>query len=297
MTLLPPPAEDQAYVDVSALRAGMIEIPREWVIDTAKPGERINLPALSFLLRHSKTGETFLFDLGIRKDWQNISPGAAARVQHMQFAIDVPQDVVDSLRAGGLAPDDIAHVCLSHLHLDHIGDPALFPASTFVVGAGAREVLARGHPHTPDAVVPADLLPAGRTRFLALARCPPLGPFAHALDFFGDGSVFVVDAGAGHAPGHVNVLARTSPDGAWLLLAGDSAHDRALLRGEAHIARHAVFGCAHVDVEKAADHIARIRRLMQEEPRVQVIIAHDRPWYDENNDKNVWFPGGKIPPL
>lgn len=297
MTLLPPPAKDQAYVDVSALRAGMIEIPLEWVIDTAKPGERLNLPALSFLLKHSKTGDTFVFDLGIRKDWQNIGPGAAERLKKMQFSIDVQQDVVESLAAGGLSADDIKNVCISHLHLDHIGDPALFAKSTFVVGAGSREVLANGYPQNPSAMVPSDLLPADRTRFLDLSAAPPLGPFAHALDFYGDGSVYVVDAGPWHVAGHVNLLARTSPDGAWVFLAGDSAHDRRLLYGDAKIPCHSLFGCAHLNPEKAAEHIAHIRELMEGEPRVQVIIAHDRPWLDENDDKNVWFPGGKLPPL
>ena len=297
MSPLPPPKKDQAYVDVSALRAGLIEIPREWVIDTAQPGERINLPALSFLLRNSKNGDTFIFDLGLRRDWQNITPACVDRVKDMQFRIEVPQDVVESLAAGNLPADDIKHVCISHLHLDHIGHPALFTKSTFVVGAGSKEVLANGYPQDPGAMIPSDLLPQDRTTFLDLSGCPPLGPFEHAHDFYGDGSLYIVDAGPWHVPGHVNVLARTSPDGGWVYLAGDSAHDRKLLYGEAAIPRHGLFGCAHLDPEKAAEHIGRIKQLMESGSRVQVIIAHDKPWYDENNEKDVWFPSGKLPSL
>ncbi|GJE92859.1 metallo-hydrolase/oxidoreductase [Phanerochaete sordida] len=297
MSPLPPPQKDQAYVNVSALRGGMIEAPLEWIIDTAQPGERLNLPALPFLLQHSKTGDTFLFDLGIRKDWQKFGPNVIGLVEKLQFDIVVEQDVVDSLAAGGLSADDVKHVCLSHLHLDHVGDPALFKQSTFVVGAGSREVLANGFPQNPHAPLPSDLLPLVRTRFLDLSTAPPLGPFEHALDFYGDGSVYIVDAGTGHVAGHVNLLARTSPDGAWVFLAGDSAHDRRLLYGEAKIPCHNIFGCAHLDPEKSAEHIAHIRELMEGEPRVQVIIAHDRPWFDENEKKDVWFPGGKLPPL
>ena len=114
MGLLPPPAEDQAYVDVSALEAGMIEIPREWVIDNATPGERIDLPALSFLLRHSKKpDETFVFDLGIRKDLQNFTPEYLERIKHMTFDVTVPEDAVDALAKGGLAPSDITHILVS----------------------------------------------------------------------------------------------------------------------------------------------------------------------------------------
>ena len=47
--------------------------------------------------------------------------------------------------------------------------------------------------------------------------------------------LYVVDAGDGHVAGHINVLARTSEDGGWIYLAGDSAHDRRLLTGPLNI--------------------------------------------------------------
>jgi glyoxylase-like metal-dependent hydrolase (beta-lactamase superfamily II) len=292
MGLLPPPSENQAFINVSALESGFIEIPREWAIDTAAQGERITPPSLSFLLRHSKKpDETFLFDLGLRHDWQNISPSCVASMEYMQFKINVPQDVVESLAKGGLATDDIEHVCISHLHLDHIGDVRPFTKSIFVVGGDSRKVLENGYPKDPEAMIPSDLLPEDRTRFLPTHEWPPLGPFEHAFDFYGDGSLYIVDAGPWHVAGHVNVLARTSPDGGWVYLAGDSAHDRKLLYGEAKIPKHDIFGCAHIDPVKAAEHIKKIRKLMEEEKRVRVILAHDKPWYDENKEKDVWFPG------
>lgn len=290
MSLLPP-SDNQAYCDVSALEAGFIEIPLEWAIDTAQPGQRNNLPALSFLLRHSRNNDIFVFDLGIRKDWHNSTPGYLERIKHMTFRIDVPQDAVESLAKGGTRPEDVTHVCISHVHFDHIGDTRPYTRATFVVSEGARALVADGYPQNPASLVPADLLPEGRTRFLAPDDWPPLGPFEHAFDFYGDGSLYIVDAGPGHLPGHINVLARTSPDGGWVYLAGDSAHDRKLLTGEARIPHHDVFGCAHRDPEKSAAHIARIRALMEADPRVRVILAHDHPWYEENKDKDAFWPG------
>ncbi|OBZ67040.1 hypothetical protein A0H81_12864 [Grifola frondosa] len=210
---LPPPVENQAYCDVSALEAGHIEIPLAWVIDTAKDDEKAFLPALSFLLRHTTNHDTFVFDLGIRKDWETLPPAYVARIKKMGFRVSVPQDAAASLLRGGMPATDIAHVCLSHLHFDHTGDPALFPRATFLAGAGGRAFLAPGYPTDADSLFAGDLLPADRTRWLEPVGWPPLGPFAHALDFYGDGSLYVVDAGAGHFPGHVNVLARTSGDG------------------------------------------------------------------------------------
>ena len=232
-----------------------------------------------------------MFDLGIRKDWRNITPGYMERVRKMTFKIEVPQDVVESLARGGTQPEDVTCVCISHVHFDHIGNTALFTKSTFIVGEGARALVENGYPKDSNSLFAADLLPEGRTRFLAPDEWPSLGPFEHALDFYEDGSLYIVDAGPGHLPGHINVLARTSPDGGWVYLAGDSGHDRRLVTGEAKIPHHDIFGCAHRDPEKSAAHLAKIRELMEENGRVRVILAHDQPWWDEHKEKDVFWPG------
>ncbi|RPD78535.1 Metallo-hydrolase/oxidoreductase [Lentinus tigrinus ALCF2SS1-7] len=282
---------DQAYCLLSALEAGFVDVPLNYMIDTAAPGERANLPALAFLLRHSKTNDTLVFDLGVRKDWQNLAPVYLERIEHMTFGVTVPADAADSLAKGGLAPTDIKYVCLSHIHFDHIGDTAPYTNATFLVGAHAREHIEHGYPKDERAMYRADLVPFDRTRFLYPAVWPALGPFPHALDFFGDGSLYVVDAGDGHCPGHLNVLARTLPDGGWVFLAGDSAHDWRLLTGEANIPTHEVFGCAHRNKEEAALHMRRIRKLVETYPRVRVLLAHDVPWYEINKGGPGFWPG------
>jgi glyoxylase-like metal-dependent hydrolase (beta-lactamase superfamily II) len=143
-------------------------------------------------------------------------------------------------------------------------------------------------------------LPPERIKFIpdsALSQI--IGPFPHAMDFFGDGSVYVVDA-AGHAPGHINLLARTSADGAWICLAGDSAHDPRVIRGEKNIPvktlEEGVFKGAgiYLDLEKTMEHIERLRALHKTE-RVHVLIPHDYEWYESNQGGGAFFPG-TIPP-
>ncbi|OJT15915.1 hypothetical protein TRAPUB_14197 [Trametes pubescens] len=286
---LPDPSANQAYVQASALFAGSADIPLAWILEGVKPEERVTAPALAFLLRHSTKEDTFLFDLGIRSDWQNLTPAIIKHViGNLGFRVTVEQDAAAALAKGGLQPTDISHVCYSHLHFDHIGDSAPYTKATFLVGEGARATAEDGYPGNPNAPVPSDLLPEGRTTYLDSASWPPLGPFPHALDFHGDGSLYIVDA-PGHFPGHINVLARTSADGGWLYLAGDSAHHWALITGEGKIGKTAHLGCAHGDVPAAEAHIARVRTLM-ENPRVQVILAHDEPWYNANKD-TAFFPG------
>lgn len=289
---LPPPSQNQQFCNVSALDAGSARAPLAWILEGVPDDVKITLPALAFLLRHSTKADAFLLDLGIRKDWQALPLGLMSRITDtMQFEIFVEQDAVEALVKGGVQLSDVTHVCYSHLHFDHIGDSAPFKHSQFVVGEPARAIVSNGYPTNPNGIVPIDLLPEGRTTFLDPAGWPALGPFPHALDFYGDGSLYVVDAGSGHMPGHLNVLARTSADGGWIYLAGDSAHDWRIIKGEGKVGRHGIFGCAHMNVEETEQHLARIRTLMEKNPRVRVLLAHDKPWYEENKGGPAFLPG------
>lgn len=119
----------------------------------------------------------------------------------------------------------------------------------------------------------------------------PIGLFPRALDFFGDGSLYLVDA-----PGHTNLLVRTSADGGWIYLAGDSAHDWSLIRGEGSMALRrdeagAVKGAfLHMNVQDAKDHIKKLATLTKV-PRVRVVISHDKEWWEENKGGPAFWPG------
>jgi glyoxylase-like metal-dependent hydrolase (beta-lactamase superfamily II) len=106
-------------------------------------------------------------------------------------------------------------------------------------------------------------------------------PFERAHDYFGDGSLYVIDA-PGHIVGHINLLVRTDPKGNWALLAGDSAHDTRLLTAEKQVGHYhnaeGILVCMHADVEKAKDHIRRITHLPE---NVQIWIAHDPLWKEK----------------
>ena len=285
---LPSPAPDQAYCEVSALDAGHINMFLGQLVDVAKTDEKTDLPVLSFVLRHSHTRAVFLFDLGIRPDVHNLNPGALALTAKMGMTL-TGSDIPALLERGGLAREAVQHVCLSHIHFDHTGVPRAFPNATCVLGEGARRLIEEHGPDFDGTLYGVDL-PPERTTFLddADSRWAPLGPFPRALDFFGDGSLYVVDA-PGHTPGHINVMVRTSADGAWAYLAGDTAHDWRLLTGEAGIGYHHVFGCIHVDPGKAQESIERIKAV-KEMPRVRVLLGHDRPFVEAHKEdgKGYW---------
>lgn len=266
-------------------------MPLAQIIDTSPPGETSRLPCLAFLLKHSSRQDTLLFDLGTRKDWESASAPASLALIKKWYGVDVPQDVIDSLRKGGLEPADVTHVCISHMHFDHVGDPRAFTNATIIAGAATRELLTPGYPADPTSFFHHDVLPESRTRYIAPddAGTVAIGPFAKALDYYGDGSLYIVHT-PGHLPGHLSLLARTSPDGAWAFIAGDAAHDWRLITGEAHIADGPHVGCLHTDKEAATGTMAQIRALAQE-PRVRVLLSHDVPWYSKNKGGAAFWPG------
>jgi len=281
-------------------------MPEHMFVEGGDPSVKHIGPAMSFLLRHSSK-KTIIFDLGIRKDWRtNFPPTLVKRIETFFAPVDISRDVVDSLRAGGLEPKDIHYVIMSHVHWDHIGNTHLFPTSEFIAGGGTKEVLENGTSHSKEdpkfneAVFWKDTLPEGRTRYLSEdVNWIQLGPFPRAYDFFGDGSVYIIDA-PGHLPGHINVLARNSPDGSWIYLGGDSAHDIRLVTGEKEVGHYhnpltGQMACMHVDEEAAKETVRRIRDVMKGKDRVEILLAHDHVWFEENKDNGVVFPG-KIPP-
>ena len=129
---LPPPADNQVYVTISALQAGQLTLPEKNFIAGADPNKRNTVPSLAFLVRHkSKEGKTtaIVFDLGIKKNLNNYAEAQQHHITTRQPVIVEP-DAADSLRAGGLDPTkDIDVVILSHVHWDHVGTRSDFPNS------------------------------------------------------------------------------------------------------------------------------------------------------------------------
>ncbi|KAJ6551604.1 hypothetical protein B0H19DRAFT_1264260 [Mycena capillaripes] len=162
---LPTPAPSQAYMNVSALEAGLITLPMALYIKGAPLTETAVCPSIAFVLQHSGSGTRLVFDLGIPRNTEALPPAVKAVIAKY-VPVQVPQDAAESLEKGGLAPADVETVILSHLHFDHIGDHSPFTRATFVIGGEIQDELRAGYPHTPASEVLATSVPLDRTRFL-----------------------------------------------------------------------------------------------------------------------------------
>ena len=228
--------------------------------------------------------------------------------------------------------NDIDMVILSHVHWDHVGTPSDFPNSIFFVGAGTLDLLRNGAgPLYPADLFNDDELPTSRTVEFPpvttagesgyydgpnvptytpslpgiIAKQPaaadkwqwePLSGFPNALDFFGDGSMYIIDS-PGHLYGHVNLLARVSKH-KYVYLGGDCCHDPRILSGEKGIAMYedgrGGLRSVHVDTGIARRSLDTIGQFIQEksdgrEVEVEVIVAHDKIWMERNRHR--FWPG------
>jgi glyoxylase-like metal-dependent hydrolase (beta-lactamase superfamily II) len=251
---------------------------------------------MSWLIQHESSKINMIFDLGLPKDISSFTPAVQERLRTL-ITIDVPEDVPDGLRKKGLDPKtDIDVVLFSHLHYDHIGDPAWFGDKTrYFVGPPAMSLLLgpQSYPSDSHSHFNSNLLPRTQAREFPQVSptiWKPIGPFPHALDYFGDGSLYVVDA-PGHLPGHINLLVRIELK-KWIYLAGDSCHDVRILNGEAETAvypdpdpqKQGHHKCAHADKEQAEEHLKRVRTL-QQDYGVEVVLAHDWQWIENNKER------------
>lgn len=76
------------------------------------PGfDHLVLPAYAFLVESSR-GERILFDLGTRKDWDQLAPAAKAEIDDDGIDIKMEDDVLDVLQKNGVEAADIDAIVL-----------------------------------------------------------------------------------------------------------------------------------------------------------------------------------------
>jgi len=158
----------------------------------------------------------------------------------------------------------------SHLHFDHVGDLTPFSSALLVLGGEASELMKFPYPRDPQS--PFQEFPKGQkvhyVDFSTDRKTVPLGPFPRAVDYFEDGSFYLIDA-QGHFPGHLAALARVGPN-QFVLLAGDCCHNRLCYSpGERLISRE-----NHDNIDLARETVKHLQ-VMHQLDNVVVLLAHE----------------------
>jgi N-acyl homoserine lactone hydrolase len=244
------------------------------------PGEIVDVPIVAFLIEHPGAGHV-LVDTGFRREVAAGPPrerarnlGAIGRLMTREMRMDPEQTIAKQLRAKGVDPDALGLVVMTHLHFDHASALCDFPAATVVL---SHEEWQAAHGPRPalHGYVRAQFDPRGGYRALQMGSAPADGPFAHALDLFGDGSL-VLAFTPGHTLGHVSLIARLRERHA--LIAGDAAYTLATLRAGARPWKSE-------DPRAFEQSISQLAAWDAQHPDALVIPGHDMPAWEALQDR------------
>lgn len=198
----------------------------------------MRLASYSFLIESHHRSQKVLFDLAFMKDLftrmpdslKNMlagGPDVVDPVMKLESLCDVP----DTLQAHGRDLSQINSIIWSHAHIDHVGDPSVFPYSTdLVVGPGFKSAHMPGYPVNPDATVLDSAFQGRSVKELGFDKCSSditnIGGF-RGVDFWKDGSFWVLEC-PGHTGHHLGALCRTTPD-SWVFMGADCCRKQILV--------------------------------------------------------------------
>ncbi|KIW23850.1 uncharacterized protein PV07_12018 [Cladophialophora immunda] len=297
-----------SYPTVSPLRCGYLSPPASKFLADAKPGEKLTMPSMAFLIQHPASKSKVVFDLSIRKDLTKYHPGLQKHLE-TRHPLSSQDDVKSALALGNVEASQIDYVIMSHVHWDHVGTPSDFTSATFIAGHNTGKLLR--NEMGPDLANPffePDLLPADRT--IELPATPsskasgvfdeahgwywqPMSPIQNVIDMFNDGTIYVVDS-PGHLPGHLNVLIRVAVD-KWVYLAADACHHMRIFNGETDFGAwkddKGRTATIHKDLDAAYKTLNMMRVLRRDGLNgipVEIVLAHDGEWQEKNS--GLFFP-------
>ena len=210
-----------AFVKVNGMKMHMLSGGRlrlraaTYFADVPKDAT-VDLPCVCVLLRHP--GGNVLFDTGCHPQVATDAQARWGELARVVVPLHAPgDDVLGSLTAIGLGPDDIDVVVNSHLHMDHCGCNAFFPKASFVMHAqeltAARDPARQGRGYVQG-------------EWDHPMRCEPIDG---DKDLFDDNRIVLTPL-PGHTPGSIGALVELGT-GPWLL-ASDALSLRATLTSD-----------------------------------------------------------------
>jgi glyoxylase-like metal-dependent hydrolase (beta-lactamase superfamily II) len=170
-------------------------------------GTKVHTPYFAYLIEHQRG--YVLFDTGAHSRFIT-EEGSAPPTTGPRIIMRGHEHVVARLESLGIAPADVGHVVLSHLHIDHAGGLESFPDALTYVQRRELEFAHWPPVYQRPFYVPGDF--AGPRAWSELS-----GTF----DLFGDERLILFST-PGHSAGHQSMLVRLP--GRPVILVGDAAY-------------------------------------------------------------------------
>jgi glyoxylase-like metal-dependent hydrolase (beta-lactamase superfamily II) len=242
-------------------RSGMINLSRLEAKDLKDEDMDIVLPVQ--VLRHPERG-TFIIDTGVSESLKSGGGGGVTFPLSSWTASIKGEESLEAILARQPVP--LSGVLLTHLHLDHVlglpdvpkGTPLYTgpkeTSPTSLVNAlqrGTYENLFAGHAPTTE---------------LDTSHGVSIGAVKRAIDFFGDGSLWVI-ASPGHTPGSLAFLAKTTRGP--VLFTGDTSHTR---WGWEHQVEPGSYTGDHATNR---DSLGQLASITKELPSLMVMTGHE----------------------
>ncbi|KAL7895422.1 beta-lactamase-like protein [Trichoderma sp. TUCIM 5745] len=221
------------------------------------------IPSFSFFIEHP-SGRRLMFDLGPRKDLENLSPMLTKRMAKAGWEAEVTQEVPEILEQHDIPIQSIENVIWSHWHWDHVGNMSKLPPSIgLVVGPGFTKAMIPGYPENLSSLIlESDYSGRQLTELnefgLTVGDLP-------AYDYFGDGSLYILST-PGHAAGHLSALARTSC----------KTYKGGAISPFAAISDHLDGASAASDPATAMASLRTLQQLDEDNGNVFFTVAHDK---------------------
>lgn len=185
---------------------GSITVSSRLVYRDGSLPQQHTLDILVFGIEHPKQG-LVLVGTGLNRGLAEDAPRYLGPVRSVFGQADMQpgQDILSQLKTAQLSAERVKFVILPDLRLDHTGELESLSQAAVVV---TREEHVAALGSSPLGLYMADEFDqVEKWQFVDFSTAPPLGTFAGSHDFFGDGSIELIDV-AGATAGGLAVLVR-----------------------------------------------------------------------------------------
>jgi glyoxylase-like metal-dependent hydrolase (beta-lactamase superfamily II) len=268
-------------VGFAIIKTSQVAVVEALLVPGGSVTKQVNSNFSAFLIKHGN--DYLLFDTGMGKQIDSQYQQGMPLWWRPFFKYEKPViSAREQLDKAGIPP--LKRVILSHSHWDHAGGVLDFPEAR--VGVAAAEIARIHNPSTGPGGTWESQISAATIAWETLAfQSVPFKGYLESLDVFQDGKVVLVPM-PGHTPGSVGLFV-TADSGTVYFFIGDVAWTQAALKQgkpKFWVAGKLVDG----DAQQTQSCLEKVQALMQAEPGLVVIPAHDSTVQDRLGYFPAW---------